>query len=67
MSRSGGLPLGVEPNQVLRQDGGYGVWLGGAMWSAPQAELRQFLGQADLGAWRESSSGRGRGPPHRPD
>ena len=46
MSGSGGLPLGVEPNQVLRQDGGIWCGLGGAMWSAPQAEQRQFRGQA---------------------
>ena len=32
--------MGVEPNPVLRLDGcGKGVWLGGAMWSAPRAEL----------------------------
>ena len=42
------------------------MWLGGAMWSAPQAEQRQFRGQA-IPARGGKLVGRGRGPPHGPD
>jgi hypothetical protein len=51
VSKSSGLPLGVEPNQVLQQDGCKGVWLGGAMWSAPRAELEAAPRPGHPGDW----------------
>ena len=65
--QSSGLPLGGEPNQVLQQDGGYGVWLGGVMWSAPRDELEaapQAIPAIGGGSSGVRPTGRARGHAH---